>query len=180
MTARVGHRFGFAADGRRWASLRLVALLSCLTCACSTFAQSPGLPPHIVPAVQQAARDSDRVEILRQELKKSEALLESLARRTAERLAAADPAGVNEAEAQRARTASDIAGLKRELAAVTRSADATPVPPALAKAPTQALSRTAPWWDVYGKARRTEPLTPVSMAPAGEAGPRPVSARRLE
>lgn len=170
-------------------------MLGCLTCACSTFAQSAGTPQHVVPAVQQAARDSDRVEILRQELKKSEALLESLAHRTAQRLAAADPAGANESEAQRARTASDIAGLKRELAAVTRSAEATPVPPELAKAassasssppakaPTQARTQVqspAPWWDVYGKARRTEPTTPVSMAPAGEAGPRPVSARRLE
>ena len=176
-------------------SLSLVAVLACL--ACGALAQTPMAPLHVISSAEQAARDSDRVEILRQELKKSEALLETLARRRAERLATADVGAANEAEEERGRTLSDIAGLKRELAAATRSAGPAPSgteaaittkavsvapPPRPAKAPTP-----APWWDVYSKARPTEApsatpspaSSPLSIAPA-EAGPRTVSARRPE
>lgn len=181
-----------------WQSVspQLVAVLACLTCACGALAQTPAAPQYVIPSAEQAARDSDRVEILRQELKKSEARLETLVRRRAERLAAADVEAANEAEEEHGRTLSDIAGLKRELAAATRSAAPPPsgaeaavttkaaavAPPRPAKAPP-----SVPWWDVYGKARRTEtPSTipspassSVSIAPA-EAGPRTVSARRPE
>ncbi|CAN7776640.1 hypothetical protein LJR084_007926 [Variovorax sp. LjRoot84] len=175
-------------------SLSLVAVLGCLTCG--ALAQTPAAPQYVIPSAEQAARDSDRVKILRQELKKSEALLETLARRRAERLAAADVEGANEAEEERGRTLSDIAGLKRELAAATRtatppqsSAEAAVTPKAAPTAPSSRPARSlppAPWWDVYGKARRTEspspssPIsTPVFIAPAA-AGPRTVSARRPE
>jgi len=128
------------------------------------------------------------VEILRQELKKSEALLEALERRKIQPTAAADVESANEAEEQRGRTLSDIAGLKRELAAATQAA-ATPqgnadvavtpkrTPIALPSRPAK-TPPAAPWWDVYSKARRTEALasSTVSIVPA-EAGPRSVSAR---
>lgn len=168
-------------------------VLGCLTCACGALAQAPAVPQHVIPPAQQAARDSDRVEILRQELKKSEALLETLARRKAERRAAADVEGANEAEEQRGRTLSDIAGLKRELAVATRSAAppltgaeaavTTKAPPAAPPSRPAKAPPAAPWWDVYSKARRTEAppgdSSRVSIAPA-EAGPRTVSARRPE
>src|SRR5262245_40254067 len=103
------------------ASLRLIAVLGWLTCAGATPAE-PSIPSQrVIPPAEQAARDSDRVEILRQELEKSEALLETLARRKADRLAASDLKGAAEAQAEHARTLSDIAGLKRELAGVTRT-----------------------------------------------------------
>jgi hypothetical protein len=148
----------------------------------------PSGAPHLIPQVDQAARDSDRVEILRQELKKSETLLEALARRKGDRLAASDPVGATEVEEEYGRTLSDIAGLKRELAFVTRTATPTsahtsPSPsaaaksgatrsPAAAKAPA-----TTPWWDVYGKGRGAESATSISLAPPSEATPRPGSAR---
>ncbi|CAN7775921.1 hypothetical protein LJR175_007788 [Variovorax sp. LjRoot175] len=176
-------------------SLSLMAVLGCLTCG--ALAQTPAAPQYVIPSAEQAARDSDRVKILRQELKKSEALLETLARRKTERLAAADVEAADEAEEQRGRTLSDIAGLKRELAAATRSAAspfsttvAAVTPKATAASPPSRPAKSlppAPWWDVYSKARRTEvpppvssPIsTPVFIAPA-VAGPRTVSARRPE
>jgi hypothetical protein len=143
---------------------------------------------------EQAARDSERVKILTQELKNSEARLGTLARRRAERLAAADVEAAHKAEEERGRTLSDIAGLRRELAAATRAA--APAPSNEAAVTTKTASAAparrsakpappAPWWDVYSKARPTEapsaapsPVSsPVSIAPA-EAGVRTVSARR--
>jgi hypothetical protein len=139
----------------------------------------------VVLPTEQAVRDSDRVEILRQELKKSEALLETLARRKADRLAAADQAGVAEAEEQYARTLSDVAGLQRELASATRTSSPTAaqsaapvaVKPMVTRSPGPKAPAPTPWWDVYGKGRRAESATPVSLAPPSEAAPRSVSVR---
>jgi hypothetical protein len=182
--------------GWRSVSPQLVVFLACLACACSALAQTPSAPSYVIPSVEQAARDNERVKILRQELKDSEARLETLARRRAERLAAADVGAANEAEEERGRTLSDIAGLRRELAAATRAA--APPPSIEAAVTTKAASAApaprsakppppAPWWDVYSKARPTEapsatpsPVSsPVSIAPA-VAGARTVSARRPE
>lgn len=151
---------------------------------CAAQAQ-PSTAAHTIPAAEQAARDSDRVEILRQELKKSEALLETLGRRKAERLAASDPSGVTEAEEQHARTLADIAGLKRELASAMRTATPTTAQtpagaagkPATERSRAPKASAAPPWWDVYGKGRRADPATPISLAPPSGAIPRTVSAR---
>lgn len=162
----------------------LVTLLGWLACTCAALAQ-PSTAAHTIPAAEQAARDSDRVEILRQELRKSEALLETLARRKAERLAASDSSGVTEAEEQHARTLADIAGLKRELASATRTATPTTAQtpagaagkPATARSPAPKASAAPPWWDVYGKGRRADPATPISLASPAGAIPPTVSAR---
>ena len=143
---------------------------------------------HAVAGAEQAARDSDRVEILRQELRKSEAFLDHLALRKAERQAASDFSAVTEAEEQRARTLVDIASLQRELASAMRTA--APTTTTTAQTPARAAGKPAterwagpkasaapPWWDVYGKGRRTDPGTPISLAPPSEAIPRTVSAR---
>ena len=161
-----------------------VALLGWLACTCAALAQ-PSTTAHTIPAAEQAARDSDSVEILRQELRKSEALLQTLARRKAERLAASDASGATEAEEQHARTLVDIASLKRELASAMRAATPTtaqtPVraagKPATERAPAPKASARSPWWDVYGKGRRAEPSSPISLAPPPDATSRTVSAR---
>jgi len=165
-----------------------VALLGWLACMCAALAQ-PSTAAHTIPAAEQAARDSDSLEILRQELRKSEALLETLARRKAERnagrLAASDASGATEAEEQHARTLVDIASLKRELASAMRMAAPTtaqtPVwaagKPATERSPTPKAPAAPPWWDVYGKGRRAEPSTPISLATPSGAIPRTVSAR---
>lgn len=85
----------------------------------------------VVTPTQQTARDDERLRILRDELKRSEALLETLARRRADRLAAADMPAADEAEEQRTRTLADIAGLRREMASASRT---HPEPPAQAQA----------------------------------------------
>lgn len=167
--------------------------------ACGAMAQT-GLPPvalssttpppssatatsaassHIVTPSEQAERDRERTNILRQELAKSEALLESLGRRKAERQAAADPQGAQEIEEQRERTVQDIAGLKRELMTpaaapvsehpASQEATGTRVAAAIA---TRSASAAAParWWDVYSKGsadRSTPSALPAPPAPPG-------------
>ncbi|WP_298703871.1 hypothetical protein [uncultured Variovorax sp.] len=150
---------------------------------------------RVVPAAEQRARDSDRIEVLRQELKKSEEQLALLARRKAERLAASDARGAAEAEEQHSRVLSDVAALKRELGIATdriaekptSSAGADKAQPARdARFATRqpASPSTPPWWDVYSRQRVTPPSTsppsPVSQAPASYAVPATVSGRRLE
>lgn len=135
---------------------------------------SPGVGPQ-----QQAARDNDRIEILREELRKSEAQLEGLMRRKAERLAASDLKAATEAEEQRVRTLGDIAAIRREIASASHAAAQAVRPMAVqaAKNPAAAGKRAAPapWWDVYGRGRRIESPAPLSLAsppgqvPAGSA-----------
>ncbi|GAA4346160.1 hypothetical protein GCM10023165_30750 [Variovorax defluvii] len=159
-------------------------MLGWLACTCAALAQ-PSTAAHTIAPAEQAARDNDRVEILRQELRKSEALLETLARRKAERLAASDSSAVTETEEQHARTLADIAGLKRELASAMRTTTPTTAQtpawgagkPATERSRAPKASAAPPWWDVYGKGRRADPATPISLAPPSGGIPRPVSAR---
>ena len=71
--------------------------------------------PAVVSPTEQSTRDVERLRILRDELEKSEALVESLGRRRAERLAVSDTVAADEAEEGRVRALSDIAGIKREI-----------------------------------------------------------------
>ncbi len=148
----------------------------------------------VVTPAAQATRDDERLRILRDELRKAEALIESLGKRKAERLAAADTAGADEAEENRIRALSDIAGLKREIAGTrprfeaprptlsTSSASTASTKPA----PQPTPQPPAPWWDVYGKARRGETSAssprpaPVSYAQPATAGARFLPAQRTE
>jgi hypothetical protein len=124
----------------------------------------------VVSAAEQSSRDDERLRILRDELRKSEALVEALGRRKTERLAASDLAGAGEAEEQRVRALADVAGLKREIGAprpssavanvvLTRAGLASPA----GSSPTRSRLPT-PWWDVYGKANREDKPGPVSFA----------------
>ena len=146
----------------------------------------------MVSASEQSARDDERLRILRDELRKSEALVETLARRKAERLAMADKVAADDAEEGRLRALGDIAALKREIAGTRPTADAPPkaTPPASgshaapvrpAQPKPQPVQPTMPWWDVYGKARPPDTPAPVSYAqPRGNAAARPDSTRRME
>ncbi|MEJ8851878.1 hypothetical protein [Variovorax rhizosphaerae] len=137
-----------------------------------------------VSSAEQSARENDRLLVLRSELKKSEALVESLARRRAERLAAADVAAADEAENDRIRVLSDIAGIKREIAA-TPAASAPPgsagAVAVTAKPAQPKAEKVAPWWDVYGKPRRADTAGPdVSAQASGPAPARLEPHRRME
>ena len=168
-------------EGRRSAWLSMLMFAGLMAHALPLRAQaessaSPGVGPQ-----QQAARDNDRIEILREELRKSEAQLEGLIRRKAERLAASDLKAATEAEEQRVRTLGDIAAIRREIASASHAAaQATAVRPTAvqaAKHPSAAGKRAAPapWWDVYGSGRRIESPASLSLAsppgqvPAGSA-----------
>lgn len=128
-------------------------------------------PSHVITASEQSARDSDRMEILRQELKKSETQLESLVRRRAEHIAASDMKAANEADEQHARLLGDIAGLKREIASVSRAPGSAtalkPVGARPAESRPSAGRDTAPvrWWDVYSPGSRTGSPAPHHLAP---------------
>lgn len=183
-------------SGWRCAFAVLAAVVGLSTSFASAADPAQATTQRVVPVAEQRARDSDRVEVLRQELKKSEDLLASLARRRAERLAAADAKGAAEAEDRHNRTLNDVAALRRELGAAANQAgptDAEASParavqasvraaaPAAMKAPSPP---SAPWWDVYGRERAptapTSSPTPISQAPASSPAPTPVSGRRLE
>ncbi|MEJ8859579.1 hypothetical protein WKW79_33810 [Variovorax robiniae] len=131
-----------------------------------------------VSTAEQSSRENDRLLILRNELRKSEALVESLARRRAERFAASDVAAADEAENDRIRVLSDVAGLKREIAGTQPAAAATPATAPTGDARAAAVrpartraERVAPWWDVYGKSRRADSAGSKDSAQASGAAP---------
>lgn len=178
------HRSNVIAGVMRVPPRTLCVFMGLMACTCLLPAQTLPTPQgRVVTPAEQAARDDDRIEILRQELKRSGAQLEDLARRKAERLAASDMQGANEAEEQRTRTLSDIAGLERELASKPRLAGITAVvkPSAARTASSHIISAkdSAPWWDVYGKVHRSEQLAVPSATPAQEAT-RGISIHRSE
>lgn len=105
---------------------------------------------------QQQARDNDRLRILTDELTRVKSTLEDLAKRRAERIAAADSKGVEETDTQRDRVLADKAGLEREIAAASKASPSAVAAPSGASPSTTARRTTAssplPWWDVYSKA----------------------------
>ncbi|SDZ70553.1 hypothetical protein SAMN05518854_114129 [Variovorax sp. YR266] len=140
--------------------------------------QASPAPSHAVAASEQSARDNERMEILRQELKKSEEQMEGLVRRRAERIAASDMQAANEAEEQHARVLRDIAAIKREMASTSlgtgRAAALRPVAGRPAESSPSASKGTAPmpWWDVYGSGRRTGLPASHPLASTPEQGVR--------
>ncbi len=160
----------------------------CLGSALAVSADPLGARPAatvIAPAVQ-AARDDERLRILREELQRTEALAAQLAQRKAERLAVADAAGADEAQAQRTRALQDIASLEREIAGLHPAAaplkripSAASGQAASARAPDHSPP-AAPWWDVYGRTRRGDATSPVSYALPSGAAVAPSSTDRKE
>lgn len=145
-------------------------------------------PRPAVTAVAQAARDDERLRILRDELRQSQQAVEALAKRRAERLAASDAVEADEAQAQRARLLQDIEALKREIgSAQPLAVRSDPAASNAALPPTEAKPTTAKrappaarWWDVYGRATPAR-ANPVSLAtPSGADPTRHATTRRLE
>lgn len=151
------------------------------------FALAESVDSEVVSAAEQSQRDDERLRILRDELRKSEALAEALGRRKAERLAASDISGAGEAEEQRVRTLADVAGLKREIgatrpsAAVAKAAVAHAGLASPAKASPTRSRLPTPWWDVYGKANREDKPDPVfSAKPSSPVARTSIAPRSLE
>jgi len=199
MQVRTLRRIGVVLKGWRKApasaGLCAAFFLVILPLAEPAAAQPVATVATVVSASEQSARDDERLRILRDELRKSETLVEALARRKAERLAMADKVAADEAEEGRLRALGDIAALKREIAGTRPTADASTkaAPPASGShaapvrsaqpkpPPVQPAQPTTPWWDVYGKVRPTDTPAPVSYAqPPGSAAARTDSTRRME
>ncbi|MDP9912475.1 hypothetical protein J2W27_004601 [Variovorax boronicumulans] len=155
-------------EGRRAAWLFALAVAGLMTQARTLWAQTEPDAAQVVSPQQQATRDHDRIEILREELRKSKARLEDLMRRKVERLAASDPKAATEAEEQHVRTLGDIAAIQREIAVVahasTQSTTVKPTAVQVANSPSASKRAQAPWWDVYGRSRRVEPAASLSLA----------------
>jgi len=185
-------RGDLASKGIRTALASFVVIVSGAACTGSVQAQaqahSSSASRRIVTPSEQGERDSERTEILRQELKRSEEELEGLERRRAEHLGASDPEAANQAARQQARLRADIAALKRELASATRNLGGTPAqPPASDRAGAGRLSAIAStaapalrWWDVYGARRQAEKPAPLPSAPQQPLDVHAVGAARKE
>jgi hypothetical protein len=176
-------RIGAVLKGWRSPAASLCLSLSMLGIASN--AKADPLPTAVPPA-EQSMRDNERLRILREELTKAESMAALLARRRAERLAASDLTGADEADQQRIRTLSDIEALKREIG--TASQFQRPPNPAPSQSPQVArlatTTRKSPptaWWDVYAKSRRSDADSPSSFAkPSASDGAREEMTRRVE
>lgn len=170
MHARNAHRIGMTLEGGRAACLLLSAFVGQVAFASDLSAQSRPASAQAIAAAGQETRDQERIDILRQELKKSEEQLESLARRRAERLALSDMQAVREADEQHARLLGDIAALQRETASALRDAGrALPTKPIVAPGRHRAIAgwteAPRPWWDVYGNDHGSKrPVMPAEAA----------------
>ena len=162
------------------AELRGAAALvaACMGCLCLTAAaQTPRPASMVIGAHEQAARDSDRVRILQDELAREQAA--EAAKRRAAHLAASDMQAAEQDEQAQRRATENIAALQRELDAALRSPSVANTPTArvsvraAAKPATSTTDTDAPWWDVYAKPRRASAsgtarplmLRPTSAAP---------------
>lgn len=137
-------------DTLRWA----VVLVLCTPLA------APADGSRIVPIELQSARDRDRLRILQEELAREQGRSDQAVQRRAERLAASDPAGVQEADALFARTQLNLQALRAELQTAAREPAANAAIPAKALRP--AAARSGAWWDVYAKAPRPDPSRAAS------------------
>lgn len=147
MQARELHRTARPTKPSVW-----LPLAACLAIALLVVPARSGVA-SAVDASMQASRDDERIRILRHELARTEALATQLVQRRAERLAAGDAVGAQEAEAQRLRAVRDTVALGREIAAAAEgSMPTTREAPARTRAP--AVSPRPAWWDVYGHSRR--------------------------
>lgn len=152
------------------ACLGLGAALAALAVLPGAAADDGRVPTVAVGAAAQAARDDERLRILRDELQRTQALAAQLAQRSVERRAAGDPPGMQEAEAQRERALRDIAALEREIGATRHAAPRAAASSAHGPRPAQPAAR---WWDVYARAKGSDAVpagsTPASAPVHGQA-----------
>lgn len=148
-------------------------------CAANAVAQSP--PSMVVSGTEQAARDTDAMRILRDELAREMRLVEEQTKRKAERLLARDNQGAQESEDASVRHAQNIQALRREIEQATHRAATgsggrgSPVPASTTRRSTGVVTVTAdaqapPWWDVYGRAPQRSDLATTRVNGAAVAG----------
>jgi len=153
--------------------------------ALAVLAGSGAAHAQVVLPAEQAARDSDRLRILQDELAKEQAAAAALAKRRADRLAARDAHGAQEAEAAQQRSSANLAALRREIELASKTAKGTAAAPAATvtatRRPAPVLSvgaAQAPWWDVYSKAPRRGGAEPVAHRVSVAGEPAAVGAER--
>lgn len=150
------------------------------------FGASGSVHAQIVPASEQVARDSERLRILKDELAKEQSAAAELAKRRADRLAARDAHGAQEAEAAQQRSSANLAALRREIELASKTAkNPAPAPTATVSAtrraaPTSSVAAAAqaPWWDVYSRAPRRYDAAPVAHGVSIGGEPAAVAAER--
>jgi len=109
----------------------------------------------------QAARDDERMRILRAELQRERALATDATRRRAERHTAGDGQGARDAEQQQLRATDNVVALQREIVAAERGAN----PPRRHAGTAPGARPTAVrWWDVYAP-RPSNPSTASARRP---------------
>lgn len=153
-----------------WILFKATAAVAGAVWVCGTAsAQSAVSAPTQVAQTEQATRDSGRLTILRAELAKEQARLLDAVKRKAERLAAKDTVGVQEAEAVQQRATSNIDALRREIDVASGSKAPAPAngnAPArtaarqnIDKQGEKTQSQETRWWDVYNKPQRMSSAT---------------------
>lgn len=149
-----------------------MAMLACLSLG--AMARTPS-PDQAITTAQQAPRDTERLRILQDELARERGLAAEAALRRAERIAAADARGAQDAELAIARAKQNVDALQREIqaaaTAVARQANveptATPSPAAQpVSARSHAMGQGPRWWDVYAKPPHSTNRETASVAPA--------------
>jgi len=129
-----------------------------VTCAAVLGASSLSGIAQTVPPAQQALRDDERLRILRDELLRARGQQEDAIKQRADRLAAGDSHGAEEALQRQARLSADVEAIEREMTLVSR-------PPAVQvhtstpsnRSTSSDTSRSAAWWDVYASTAQRHP-----------------------
>lgn len=143
-----------ASTGARRAAL-VVGLLAANAAAAQPV---PVSVPRVAPT-EQAARDVDRLAILQEELAAEVKRQADASRRRAERLAAGDRPGAEEAEGALQRSNANVQALQREIDSTRRASTPGNAAASAARKPPPASSVAAPpaaWWDVYSRPPRRE------------------------
>ena len=125
---------------------------------------------------EQTVRDTDRLRILRSELVAEQGRAEAAIKRHAERLAARDPIGADEAEQARVRSLSNLSALQRELEQAASSSSARPEVRADTSSRSSGVRATdlaIRWWDVYARSNLASPPIPGVRAPPRAVEPSP-------
>jgi hypothetical protein len=187
---------------RAWYSpLGLPVAILLIAVATPAFGQEPRFP--VISRTEQAARDDQRIDILRVELASETQAQLRAAQRRAERVVARDTEGIKEAEEALAAHRRNINDLNKELDQTRRGKPSHPArgwrasgAPGAVSVPrdretrwtgqcadgqrTATLRQMSPWWDVYAgqpsdamRSALGDPSAPVVPAPAAFADPPP-------
>jgi hypothetical protein len=129
-----------------------------VTCAAVLSASSLSGIAQTLPPTQQALRDDERLRILRDELLRARGQQEDAIKQRADRLAAGDSHGAEEASQRQARLSADVEAIQREMALVSRPAPAPVHTSTISNRSTSSdTSRSTAWWDVYASTAQRHP-----------------------